>query len=361
HKTGQCACWIRNTVEDARRTFELLSNEKDIDTSKLFLFHARFTLSDRLAKEDTVIETFGNKSNADNREGRILIATQVVEMSLDLDFDVLLTDLSPIDSIIQRAGRLHRHIRDVAGNLLLEYHAIDQRIPPVLRVLSPEQNNSPKANWYSELFPKATLVYPHVGRLWLTACILDEKRQIKMPDDLRMMIEGVYATPIEELPDVFRETSAKAEAEAMGTGSLGKYNALKYENGYRWDSGQWAEEINVPTRVGDETHTIFLTHIKGGKFVPINEGYSPWDLSSVKVSKKKLKKLSEKKCQQYECDLNILVKNEKRLSAYDVVVPLEQCGENQWISEGENGKGDIVKIVYERTSGLMIGDEIKGD
>ena len=361
HKTGRCICWIRNTVDDARRSFELLSNEEDIDSSKLFLFHARFTLSDRLAKEDAVIEAFGNKSNAGNREGRILIATQVVEMSLDLDFDALLTDLSPIDSIIQRAGRLHRHARDAAGNPLFVYQAIDQRNPPVLKVLSPELNNSPNANWYAEFFPKATFVYPHVGQLWLTACLLNEKRQIKMPDDLRMMIEGVYATPVEELPNVFREKSAKVEAEAMGTGSLGQYNALKYENGYRWDSGQWAEEISVPTRVGDETHTIFLAHIKGGKFVPINEGYSPWDLSSVKVSKKKLKKLSKKKSQQYERDLDILVKNEKQLSVYDVVFPLEQCGENQWISEGENGKEDVVKIVYERTGGLMIGDEIKGD
>ena len=361
HKTGRCACWIRNTVEDARRAFEILLNEEDIDSSKLFLFHARFTLSDRLGREDTVMEAFGNKSTADKRQGRILIATQVVEMSLDLDFDVLLSDLSPIDSIIQRAGRLHRHTRDAAGNPLFEYQAIDQRNPQVLRILSPELNKPPKANWYSELFPKATFVYPHVGRLWLTACILDEKRQIKMPDDLRMMIEGVYAMPVEELPDVFREKSKKVEAEAMGTGSLGQYNALKYENGYRWDSGQWAEEINVPTRVGDETHTIFLAHFKGGKFVPINDGYSKWDLSSVKVSKKKLKKLSEKKLQQYERDLDILVKNEKRLSVYDVILPLEQCCENQWLSEGENGKGDIVKIVYERTSGLMIGDEIKGD
>ena len=62
------------------------------------LFHARFALVDRLAIERWVVEKFGKCSAPAGRAGQVLIATQVVEQSLDLDFDVLVTDLAPVDS-----------------------------------------------------------------------------------------------------------------------------------------------------------------------------------------------------------------------------------------------------------------------
>ena len=69
------------------------------------LFHARFALADRLEKERRVVRTFG-KESGEERAGKVLVATQVVEQSLDLDFDALVTDLAPVDLLIQRAGRL---------------------------------------------------------------------------------------------------------------------------------------------------------------------------------------------------------------------------------------------------------------
>ena len=59
---------------------------------------------------------FGKKSTPQMRVGRILIATQVVEQSLDIDFDVLISDLAPIDLLVQRAGRQHRHDRGDRGD-----------------------------------------------------------------------------------------------------------------------------------------------------------------------------------------------------------------------------------------------------
>ena len=80
------------------------------DGTEIFLFHARFPADQRQRREDAVLETFGEKGKRGGR--KILIATQVAEQSLDLDFDCIVTDLAPIDLLLQRAGRLWRHARD---------------------------------------------------------------------------------------------------------------------------------------------------------------------------------------------------------------------------------------------------------
>jgi len=106
-RDGRAVLYVRNTVDDALDAHATLTARGFISD----LFHARFALVDRLEKEKQVVRTFGKNSNSDQRAGRILVATQVVEQSLDLDFDALVTDLAPIDLLIQRAGRLWRHQR----------------------------------------------------------------------------------------------------------------------------------------------------------------------------------------------------------------------------------------------------------
>ncbi len=105
---GQCVGWIRNTVADAMAACEHLSQM--ISPENITLFHARFTLRDRLDKEAQVLGTFGENSTQHDRQGRLMIATQVAEQSLDVDFDVLITDLAPIDRVLQRAGRVLPHV-----------------------------------------------------------------------------------------------------------------------------------------------------------------------------------------------------------------------------------------------------------
>ncbi|PAV24441.1 CRISPR-associated helicase Cas3', partial [Tamilnaduibacter salinus] len=112
---GQCGCWIRNTVDDAIASYRAL-RERAPDPSKVMLFHSRFVMADRQAIEQAALERFGKESNGESRAGWILVSTQVVEQSLDLDFDQMVSDLAPMDLLIQRAGRLHRHRRDGSGN-----------------------------------------------------------------------------------------------------------------------------------------------------------------------------------------------------------------------------------------------------
>ena len=91
--TGAAVAWIRNTVDDAILAHAML---RDCGPATL-LFHARFALCDRAPLEQEVLRRFGR--NSAGRSG-IVVATQVIEQSLDLDFDLIVTDLAPIDLLI---------------------------------------------------------------------------------------------------------------------------------------------------------------------------------------------------------------------------------------------------------------------
>jgi CRISPR-associated endonuclease/helicase Cas3 len=105
---GGCAGLIVNTVTRAQRFAEILTGHFGVDTVRLL--HSRFISTDRIRKEKEIRQKLGPDS-----KGRpyklIVVGTQVMEQSLDIDFDVLTTDICPMDLLIQRMGRLHRHNR----------------------------------------------------------------------------------------------------------------------------------------------------------------------------------------------------------------------------------------------------------
>src|SRR5262249_54561322 len=105
-QAGQAVLYIRNSIREAISSFQSLP--ADISAE---LFHARFALCDRQAIQGRALTRFGKHGTPEQRGGQLLIATQVVEQSLDLDFDLIVSDLAPVDLIIQRAGRLWRHAR----------------------------------------------------------------------------------------------------------------------------------------------------------------------------------------------------------------------------------------------------------
>ena len=128
---GGCAAVICNTVRRAQEIYKALEAARqagtlDLSEDDLILFHARFPPVWRQAIEDKVLDKFGKPDTehpAKRPHKAIVVATQVIEQSLDLDFDLMLTDLAPIDLIIQRAGRLHRHERTEA-----ERHGLPRRL-----------------------------------------------------------------------------------------------------------------------------------------------------------------------------------------------------------------------------------------
>jgi len=276
----RCVCWIRNSVADAIESFEEL--RKIRGPGKVTLFHARLMMGDRLRIEKDVLGWFGPKSTSADRAGRILIATQVVEQSLDLDFDVMISDLAPIDLLIQRAGRLQRHRRGSDGSPI---SGKDGRSEAVLRVLAPPWTETPRATWVTASLPRTALVYPDHGWLWLTESLLRERGRIAVPDDARDLIEGVYGEEAaERVPKGLRSRANRAEGDRSAKSSLAKLNALILSDGYKSTPNAWLPDTVTPTRLGDPVTNVRLARRDGDQFVPLFENEElGWELSQVSV------------------------------------------------------------------------------
>lgn len=109
-RDGGCAAVICNTVKRAQNVYRAVKSAGIVPQEDVILFHARFPFAWREDIERRILSSFGK--NGKRPQKAIVVATQVIEQSLDLDFDVMFTDLAPVDLILQRVGRLHRHQRD---------------------------------------------------------------------------------------------------------------------------------------------------------------------------------------------------------------------------------------------------------
>ncbi|WP_157679832.1 CRISPR-associated helicase/endonuclease Cas3 [Nitrosococcus watsonii] len=160
---------ICNLVDDAQRLAKQLRAQTQVPVD---LFHARFRFRDRLAKEQQVLSQYGKEGLRD--KGRILVATQVIEQSLDLDFDWMVTQLCPVDLLFQRLGRLHRHSRPRP----------DGYGEPRCTVLLPEAAD----------YGPHGVIYANRRVLWRTEQRLQQANgQMTFPEAYRDWIESVYA------------------------------------------------------------------------------------------------------------------------------------------------------------------------
>ena len=354
---GKSVCWIRNTVPDAREAWHTLHASGWVNKEKLHLFHSRYALGDRIAIEQEIIQYFGSKSTQSQRQGRILIATQVVEQSLDLDFDLMITDLAPIDLIIQRAGRLQRHNRDQQGERLA-HGETDQRGTPRLIIHAPEYTASPQADWFKNSFPKAHYVYPHTLLLWRTVKILSKKGGWHMPGDARELLEFVYDES-GDIPTGLDQSSLEAEGENKAKKDNANFLQMNLTSGYS-HGPQWDEEARVATRLGEESHTLYLARWENNQLTPwINEDKYPWDLSSVKVNKAQLEKLVCNEDKALQDALTQLRDQTQVFDEFSFIVPLSQntAHDLSWVSMGESGLGKKTLILYSEKQGLTLKRE----
>lgn len=200
-----CILILRNTVPRAQQTYQEL--RKHLDSDEVTLLHARFTSSDRarldnwLAKTfgpPTIDETTGAISENPKRPARhIVVATQVVEQSLDVDFDLLITDLAPIDLVLQRAGRLHRHQRPKPRP--------DRLADPTMVVTGfQEVDGLPNFPTFDDR--------PYLHHFLLrTLAVLRGKERVSIPDDVPLLISEVYGDRV-VVPDAWGELMTAATA-----------------------------------------------------------------------------------------------------------------------------------------------------
>ncbi len=176
---GAQVCLVCNLVADAQAIYQAMLNRiqenKVLTEDQVLLFHSRFTFSDRQEKEKTVLNLFGAEpvpKNARNK-GHLLVATQVVEQSLDLDFDWLITQLCPVDLLFQRIGRLHRHQRSRPENYQ----------QACCMVLLPDNDD----------YELHELIYGNSRVLWRTQQLLQKTNNtVSFPKAYRDWIESVY-------------------------------------------------------------------------------------------------------------------------------------------------------------------------
>lgn len=252
-QAGQAVAYIRNTVDDAIEAHAKLK-EQGVDA---LLFHARMALVDRFDVERRILRLFGKAGDAVARSGRIVVATQVIEQSLDIDFDAMVTDLAPIDLIVQRAGRLWRHDRpgrDGTAELV---------------VVAPDPAAVADKEWYGRLLPRARWVYPDHARLWLTADILRRQGAIETPDGIRTLIEAVYSEAAEDrIPEGLLETRLAAEGTSSAHRGMANRQILGPRDGYV-SGGPWEDEARATTRLQDRLQsTVRLAIPRDGKLVP---------------------------------------------------------------------------------------------
>jgi CRISPR-associated endonuclease/helicase Cas3 len=354
---GRCACWIRNTVGDAVEAYRLL--RRRLGAESVELFHARFALCDRQAVEARVLRQFGKDSGPEDRSGKVVVATQVIEQSLDLDFDVMVTDLAPIDLVVQRAGRMHRHPRTADGTP--KDDGPDEREPPVLGVLTPPLTDAPDAAWYKRLFPGGAYVYPEVDALWRTAHVLDDHGSIELPAKARELVESVYGEEQATVPEAIDRAARDAQSQTRIDTSLAESNALTLDAGYgnASDHAHWQSDERTPTRLGDETTTVRLCRRRNGKITPwADDGEAhPWPRSELGVRASKIARSDD--TQPEASALTAAKASMPDDGQWRTLVVLGGPNENDhgeavWTGAARRAGGDQVRIVYSENTGLHV-------
>lgn len=198
---GGCTAVVCSTVDRAQRVFEIA---KELVCDDAVLLHSRFTARERVAKEAVLLDELGPEASrrAETRpHRRIVVATQVIEQSLDVDFDHMITDIGPSDLVLQRIGRLHRHQRPEDDR-----PAWAQTPTVSLRgFLSPPTAEAPPV-----LEDLISLIYPE--HLLLASCtalgLLSETPRLTLPTEIPRIVHATYEEPT--TPESWHERSEQA-------------------------------------------------------------------------------------------------------------------------------------------------------
>jgi CRISPR-associated helicase Cas3/CRISPR-associated endonuclease Cas3-HD len=208
---GGCAVVVRNTVGRVQETAERLIAE--FGDAAVTINHSRFLACDRAKIDQGLVTRFGPQGNGSERPAlHIVVASQVVEQSLDIDFDLMITDLAPIDLVLQRMGRLHRHDRDRPDAVKQARVALvgieDWAVAPIMATKGSRRV-------YGE----------HM--LFRSAALLAERDEIVLPHDIAPLVQSAYGG--ETLgPQAWQMAMTKAELSAKASARKRTANARNF-------------------------------------------------------------------------------------------------------------------------------------
>ncbi len=189
---GGCVAWICNTVRYAQEVYLRLRSILQNSCIHLDLFHSRFPQKHRQKIEERILAEYG--PHRKSGRPRILVATQVIEQSLDLDFDLMISEMAPVDLILQRAGRLHRHALNRSSALAKRR----------LLIVEPEGHavGLPQFGPSAHVYERFILL-----RSWLA---LRNRQEILIPEQVEDLIEQVYGDGLLEVPENLISIMAEA-------------------------------------------------------------------------------------------------------------------------------------------------------
>ncbi len=309
-KNGGCAAIICNTVKEAQALFQILQSELGdfIKPKGLILFHARMPFKWRRRIESKVRRLFG-KRKAMRPHRAIIVSTQLLEQSLDLDFDWMASFMAPSDLLLQRVGRLHRHPETP--------HRYDLT-QPQLAILCDAEGDAPPNFGASEwVYEREVLL-----RSWL---LWRGKTVLKLPGEIESLIENTYENA-PHLPDeIWRKAIVDAQAHAENERSKAEGKAknvvvkLRTERGNRRAPSELVEApsldlrddddpaihaaLRASTRDGDESVTVICLCLVGKSFYLPSPDGTP-NLQSPVSLKQELAKNEAKKLMDFAVSLS---------------------------------------------------------
>lgn len=260
-----CVAVIRNTVQRAQTAYRKLHA---VYGDAVVLLHSRFIGPDRQEKEERLVSELGRGGN--RPDFRIVVATQVIEQSLDLDFDLMVSDLAPVDMVLQRMGRLHRH----SGR----HRPASMKVPEMILATGSWKGDIPVPSIPS------TFVYGEYPLL-TAGVIFSMLTEVLLPDDIPRLVEMAAgdswwkSTPCEaylehecaKYEQVVEEYRRQAEGSLLVTSATGRdgqniwslgHSANKDEEvasgGVRLDDGSYRAVLLVSQRSPSWAHTSAL-------------------------------------------------------------------------------------------------------
>lgn len=258
-----CVAVIRNTVRRAQYTAGLL---RTAFGDEVMLVHSQFLAVDRMRREAELRRLLGPPSPDTERPCRIIVVgTQVLEQSLDVDFDLLVSDMAPIDLLLQRIGRLHRHERPAA-----QRHP-ELREPRCVVVGVEDWGSTPQIpNRSSELVYSRSVMLRSMATLdrYLTATAT-----LELPASIAPLVQTTYSADFEP-PAGWGEELAKADREYKAAVAERRDNARQFLLGpvpkgqtpiYGWTSrsaGEAEEEARGRAQVRDGEDSIEVVVIQ---------------------------------------------------------------------------------------------------
>ena len=200
---GGCAAVICNTVNRSIQAYEQL--RENLEDTECLLFHARTLQKWRREREQEVLRKFGIGEKQDYRTyanphrptRAVLVATQVIEQSLDLDFDLMVSEIAPVDLLLQRCGRLHRHPRHRPASL---------ETPEFIVLCDAEAAGPPPQSFGKSI----EFVYDRyvLLRTWLA---LRRRGKLEVPGQVEELIEAVYAESTVDYDDAWNAALEEAK------------------------------------------------------------------------------------------------------------------------------------------------------